>query len=497
MPSRFHVPGERLLVLTAVAALLCGSPDAATARGDASPAPPPNADSPSDPPEQNQSPDGPVGEPLDGDARRPPDYDGRSRARPSIGDVALWIPRVALYPIHLTVEGLFRRPIDALTQNVKPSNVEQGIGYVTDVGETELGLEPIYSSGAGTAASYGLSLFTEDVADGHVDFRIGAAGRIDRNLLLRTQMAYNHLVDPVRVELSVEHERRDDYYFAGLGPRRQLRRGSRYERREFLSRLRTEIGPTETGFGGRVETTLSENRVECSPERARDVCGPDARSGTSDDRYPIRRSDVAAVTTDYTLAEFAGRVYWDTRTDGSGSGVRLQAAAEYGRGFGADSAKLQHVRYGAEASGFWDLFDLPGHTAGLRIRAETIEPIGTDRIPFPELIALGGIESMRGFRRQQFRGQSSILATLNYRYPVWTIVDGLVFIESGHVFGSGFSELEPGLFRASVGIGLRTEGVLSSQTKYDANIAVGTTTFGARPFGLETFRINLGTNWGF
>ena len=55
---------------------------------------------------------------LEDRRRAVPDYDGRPDRR-TAGDVAIWIPRVVLYPVHLVTEYVLRRPLVGLDDNVR------------------------------------------------------------------------------------------------------------------------------------------------------------------------------------------------------------------------------------------------------------------------------------------------------------------------------------------------------------------------------------------
>jgi len=79
---------------------------------------------------------------------------------------------------------------------------------------------------------------------------------------------------------------------------------------------------------------------------------------------------------------------------------------------------------------------------------------GDDQIPFYSLAALGGNEYLRGYRRGRFRDRGAGFATLTYKYPVWKLLDGELFYETGRTFHA------PGDFtlagwKSSYGGGLR------------------------------------------
>ena len=109
---------------------------------------------------------------------------------------------------------------------------------------------------------------------------------------------------------------------------------------------------------------------------------------------------------------------------------------------------------------------------------------------------MGGIETMRGFRPNRFRGRSALLATLNYRYPVWSFFEGELYLEVGDVAGANFNDFTVGQLRGSAGLGLRSIDLLSRHLTYDVNLAVGTAPFDSG-FEITEVRINVGTNFGF
>jgi hypothetical protein len=54
--------------------------------------------------------------------RTVPDYDGREDPPATAGEVALWVPRVVLFPLYLTSEYLIRRPIGWLISTAERNN---------------------------------------------------------------------------------------------------------------------------------------------------------------------------------------------------------------------------------------------------------------------------------------------------------------------------------------------------------------------------------------
>jgi hypothetical protein len=56
---------------------------------------------------------------------------------------------------------------------------------------------------------------------------------------------------------------------------------------------------------------------------------------------------------------------------------------------------------------------------------------GDNKIPFYDLTALGGVESLRGYRYGRFRDKGVVFGALTYRFPIWRIVEGTLFYEVG------------------------------------------------------------------
>jgi len=101
---------------------------------------------------------------------------------------------------------------------------------------------------------------------------------------------------------------------------------------------------------------------------------------------------------------------------------------------------------------------------------------------------------MRGFPRGRLHGASMFVASLDYRYPVWSLLDGTVFFEVGNVFDD-LADVDLAALRGSFGFGLRT--IDSRHVSFDMLLAAGTTRFDDANFALESGRISIGTNWGF
>ncbi len=56
-------------------------------------------------------------------------------------------------------------------------------------------------------------------------------------------------------------------------------------------------------------------------------------------------------------------------------------------------------------------------------------------VPFHQFNTLDVHSPLRGFDRGRFRDRGSVIFNAEYRYPIWDIIDGTVFFDTGRVFG--------------------------------------------------------------
>ena len=67
--------------------------------------------------------------------------------------------------------------------------------------------------------------------------------------------------------------------------------------------------------------------------------------------------------------------------------------------------------------------------------------MGFGSVPYNELFALGGADTIRGYEDDEFRGKKMYAATLEYRYPIAKKIQGVVFADVGNAWG-GTQDIE-------------------------------------------------------
>ena len=82
-------------------------------------------------------------------------------------------------------------------------------------------------------------------------------------------------------------------------------------------------------------------------------------------------------------------------------------------------------------------------------------------MPLSQRFAMGGSDTLRGYEDDQFRGNSMVKATLEYRFPIVKKVQGVLFTDNGYAWDKRHEdEFDFGLIKNSYGVGLRINSPL-------------------------------------
>ena len=138
---------------------------------------------------------------------------------------------------------------------------------------------------------------------------------------------------------------------------------------------------------------------------------------------------------------------------------------------GSDAA---FVRYGLEGRLLWPLF----HDRVVTVMRGLVERVEGAELPFFELSALGGEDTLRGFGDKRFRDTGRLLLNIEERIKflsltlrgIRTAFELAVFAEAGRVFPS-FTRLDARQVQTVVGAGLRL--VVTSQIVAKIDVGLG------------------------
>ena len=82
-------------------------------------------------------------------------------------------------------------------------------------------------------------------------------------------------------------------------------------------------------------------------------------------------------------------------------------------------------------------------------------------MPLYQRYSMGGSDTLRGYEDDQFRGNSMVKATLEYRFPIVKKVQGVLFTDNGYAWDKRHEDdFDFGLIKNSYGVGLRINSPL-------------------------------------
>lgn len=98
--------------------------------------------------------------------------------------------------------------------------------------------------------------------------------------------------------------------------------------------------------------------------------------------------------------------------------------------------QFRYGRYVAEVRQYVPVLFFPdSRRLVLRARLEQAAPLlGGESVPFYHQPSIGGQAALRGFRHGRFQDDGSLVVNAEYRYPIWSNLDAVVFADAGQVF---------------------------------------------------------------
>jgi len=128
--------------------------------------------------------------------------------------------------------------------------------------------------------------------------------------------------------------------------------------------------------------------------------------------------------------------------------------------------------YSVEWAGLGGDFDFTKYSADLRYyyRMGASEDVlafmvcagfADGTMPLSQRFSVGGSDSLRGYKDDQFKGNSMLRSTLEYRVPLMKKVQGVLFTDAGYAWDKNTEDaFDIGLMKYSYGVGLRINSPL-------------------------------------
>lgn len=300
------------------------------------------------------------------------------------------------------------------------------------------GVLPLFELGGPVGATAGAALY-----DNHL-FGTNQRGRLEGMIGARDFFEVEARYELPRLlgagtRLNLEgnffSEPRDRFYLGGGESDREAD-AVRFAREQIDAMARLQYRPQDKSFGGALD--LLYEHVEARPPEDNEGQRLIGRPGFTTTDLLTPRVELGL---DFTKGQ--PRTY---------SGTALTLQLDYTHDLNGD--RFRYGRYAASIQQYIPVFVFPRtRRLALRAHVEQVHPMfGGDAVPFYQLPRLGGQRSLRGYVSDRFRDDGALLFTAEYRYPIWSRMDAVFFVDTGQVFDT-FKDVEVSDLKTTFGGG--------------------------------------------
>lgn len=148
-------------------------------------------------------------------------------------------------------------------------------------------------------------------------------------------------------------------------------------------------------------------------------------------------------------------------------GWQIEVTGSLANQFGGD--RFRYWSFSADVKRVVHLFY--SRTMVLRVMAQRVRPFSGKSVPFYQLSELGQRESIRGFTRGRFRDSDLLLASVEYRYPIWHYFDAVLFCDAGQVSPDITDSFSLNKFKFAFGGGIRVHSSTGLALKLEIGVS--------------------------
>jgi hypothetical protein len=319
----------------------------------------------------------------------------------------------------------------------QPGGFERAMHFVEEKGLFLVGREGFYpklgSLTTGSGFAYGLGYRDSDLFNENAIVDAWAATSTRLYWAVEARLIFPNLANKrLQLETWAAHREYPQEDFFGLGPDSRREDQTSYAIRSDIlgTRATVRLAPIVTAGGG----------VELLNPRLGQ--GKDERVPSIDEVFnPVTAPGLGLSVNYVRPMAFFDVDYRQPKNPRHGGWYRV----EFSRFDDRTTGRLSVNRLDTDVRQFF------GFLAGRRVIATRLfvstSDTGTGEVmPFYLMPTLGGNDTLRGFREYRFRGPHSILAQAEYRYEIWSGLDGAFFYDAGKVANTrsdlNFSDLE-------------------------------------------------------
>ncbi len=436
-----------------------------------------HAGTPPAPPKESTAPEGTWSE----------NYDGRRKKRRA-EDTLIWIPRAPLLPLHLVLNYGVRWPIVTAITKAEEVRFFHRVEDFLTFADGDAGVFPIGFFDKGRGLWGGAHFFYENLGrEGHTLRATAGIGTNDWLLATATDSLTLFDGDTGILRLSAIFSKDPTFAFAGLGPETDIDDQVFFTEQKYGATVGLDVNWVDLN---RFSADLSYKHALLketgrTPDIADSPFDPGFTTTTGFGKY-------------YDLASLSMRLELDSRSPERqftpGSGVRWENWGSYH--LGAADETISYFRYGTRPGLLWDLTGR-NHVVSMSATLEALSKTGGEGPPLTETISLGGAELMKAFLPGRFRGQSALVYSLAYTWPVLAYADALLFADLGNAFLGFYDEFSHDKMVLDFGTGVRTS--FSRDLRVELLFAWGSNRMNLWDdrFLIDNFRFVAGVGRGF
>jgi len=364
--------------------------------------------------------------------------------------------KIVLFPLELPkyVLQAVTLPLGIASRYAERKHVQQRVADFLSNDEKTFWIYPIIEGGAGSGFGGGpalkhINLFDEGYQLSakytmHVNFDQQASASLDK------PDAFRILETPVSWSFAPQWERSTHQYFYGIGNDSQQGNQTQYLINE------TDI------LGGIAAHPIKDLSLGLLLGYSLATTGEGA-SPSIDTIFPVASLSGFGKWLQYGIIGL--KIEHDDRNNKSlpeTGGLRSLTLARY-QHFGQGSYSYNQLKL--ELKQFIRL-GRPRHVLGLHTGWTFQQESGSNQIPFYRLATLDVYSPLRGFKRQRFVDRNMAVFNAEYRFPLWSTVDGVLFGDAGRVFHNVTDFSFKG-FKYSGGGGLRMRAMNLMLFRFD------------------------------
>jgi hypothetical protein len=310
----------------------------------------------------------------------------------------------------------------------------------------------------GAGFALGPEYYRDEIRDGAVQFRVAARASLRKNLLGEAEFALPRLWnDKLQLDLYTRWRNFNNVPYYGLGPDslKSQRTAFRLEDAayEFHSALQPKRGLKLAAGAGILQINVGR--------------GDDPRYGSSELLFAPRQAPGIDVQSRFVRTGVLASYDWRDYPGGAKYGGFYEARFDYFRD--TDAERYTHRRLTLEAQ---QTIPFANRRRVISLRAKSLLTFeNTNQIlPFFLMPMLGGQNDMRGFRFGRFYGNNALVMNAEYRWEIFTGLDGALFYDAGKVFQRrgqlNFRDLE-----GSAGFGFRVNARNTTFLRFDVGFS--------------------------